>query len=68
MIPFNNEDDFNQYSKQSRREKLKHKKKNRSEVSDHHKHNHETKRQLRSKKESLYENELWEDWEEYDGL
>ena len=60
-----NDDDFHQYSKQNRRENLKHKKKIRNDIPDNYRDQHKAKKELRAKKESMCEEELWEDWEEY---
>lgn len=61
-----NDDDFHQYSKQNRRENLKNKKKIRNDIPDSYRDQHKSKKELKAKKESMYEEEIWQDWEEYE--
>jgi hypothetical protein len=58
-------EDFHQNSKQSRRENLKHKKKNREEIPDAYRAQNKLNKEFKSKKQSMYEDELWEDWEDF---
>lgn len=58
-------EDFYQNSKQNRRENLKHKKKNKEEIPDAYKAQNKLNKEFKSKKQSMYEDELWEDWEDF---
>jgi hypothetical protein len=37
----------------------------REDVPDHFRIHNKIKKELRSKKESMYEEELWQDWDQY---
>ena len=58
---YNNED-FKD-NKNQRRENLKYKKKGKIETSDNFAAHKQAKKHLRSRKELLEEQELWDDWE-----
>lgn len=63
----NANEDFHQNSKQNRRDSLKHKKKTKSDIPDSFRDQNKLKKQFKAKRESIYEEELWQDWEEYNG-
>lgn len=67
---FMSRSDFDSDSKDSRREKFKSKKNWTKETRDDenylsHQANKSHKKEIKKRKESMIEDEIWEDWEEY---